>query len=108
MSNGEGGFAKNKPYFANEVHLEVLNQANTQTAEGRQRAVQRLSRTGELLGAAAHRRFRVVPGAAGHVADLGQSRTLGASSPCNEHGGGADEHHGESEDAETHRLRPRP
>jgi len=31
MSNGEGGFDKNKPYFANQVHLEVLNQASTQT-----------------------------------------------------------------------------
>jgi hypothetical protein len=31
MSNGKGGFSKNKPYFANQVHLEVLNQANTQT-----------------------------------------------------------------------------
>ncbi len=33
MSNGKGGFAKNKPYFANQVHLEVLNQANTQTPQ---------------------------------------------------------------------------
>ena len=33
MSNGEGGFSKTKPYFANEVHLEVLNLANTQTAK---------------------------------------------------------------------------
>jgi hypothetical protein len=31
MSNGKGGFAKNHPYFANAVHLELLNQANTQT-----------------------------------------------------------------------------
>ena len=31
MSNGTGGFAKNKPFFANQVHLEVLNPANTST-----------------------------------------------------------------------------
>ena len=31
MSNGSGGFAKNKPYFANEVHLEILNAASTAT-----------------------------------------------------------------------------
>ena len=31
MSNGEGGFSKNKTYFADQVHLETLNQASTQT-----------------------------------------------------------------------------
>lgn len=31
MSNGEGGFAKNKPFFANEVHLQVLNAAGAAT-----------------------------------------------------------------------------
>ncbi|MEX1008747.1 MAG: hypothetical protein WD271_13000 [Acidimicrobiia bacterium] len=31
MSNGTGGFSKTKPYFANQVHLEILNLANTQT-----------------------------------------------------------------------------
>ena len=30
-SNGEGGFSKIKTYFANQVHLETLNQANTST-----------------------------------------------------------------------------
>jgi hypothetical protein len=33
MSNGEGGFSKSKTYFANQVHLETLNQASTQTAK---------------------------------------------------------------------------
>jgi len=33
MSNGEGGFSKTKTYFANSVHLEVLNLASTQTAK---------------------------------------------------------------------------
>ena len=42
MSNGTGGFAKNKPYFANQVHLEVLNPANTHDASGRERPLQRL------------------------------------------------------------------
>jgi hypothetical protein len=32
MSNGTGGFDKNKPYFANQVHLETLNLATTSTA----------------------------------------------------------------------------
>ncbi len=32
MSGGAGGFAKNKPWFANSVHLEVLNPATTATA----------------------------------------------------------------------------
>jgi hypothetical protein len=31
MSNGTGGFAKNKPWFANQVHLMVLNPASTST-----------------------------------------------------------------------------
>jgi len=31
MSNGTGGFAKNKPYFANQVHVELLNPATTET-----------------------------------------------------------------------------
>jgi hypothetical protein len=31
MSNGEGGFSKNKTYFSKQVHLEVLNLASTQT-----------------------------------------------------------------------------
>ena len=31
MSNGEGQFAKNKPYYATQVHLEELNTANAQT-----------------------------------------------------------------------------
>ena len=31
ISNGTGGFAKNKPWFANQVHLEVLNPASTAT-----------------------------------------------------------------------------
>ena len=31
MSNGEGGFDKNKPYFANEVHLVTLNRAGNTT-----------------------------------------------------------------------------
>jgi hypothetical protein len=31
MSNGTGGFAKNKPYFANQVHVELLNPATTDT-----------------------------------------------------------------------------
>ena len=31
MSNGTGGFAKNKPWFANYVHLELLNPATTAT-----------------------------------------------------------------------------
>ena len=31
QSNGEGGFSKTKAYFSNEVHLEVLNLASTQT-----------------------------------------------------------------------------
>lgn len=34
MSNGKGGFSKNKAYFANEVHLVVLNSANAQTPKG--------------------------------------------------------------------------
>jgi hypothetical protein len=33
MSNGKGGFSKSKPYFANQVHLEILNQASTATAK---------------------------------------------------------------------------
>jgi len=33
MSNGEGGFAKNKTYFVNQVHLMSLNAANAQTAK---------------------------------------------------------------------------
>jgi hypothetical protein len=33
MSNGQGGFSKTKTYFANQVHLEILNQASTQTAK---------------------------------------------------------------------------
>ncbi len=32
MSNGTGGFAKNKPWFAKDVHLMVLNPATTDTA----------------------------------------------------------------------------
>lgn len=32
MSNGTGGFAKNKPWFANQVHLMRLNPATTATA----------------------------------------------------------------------------
>ena len=31
MSNGEGQFAKNKPYYATQVHLESLNTANKET-----------------------------------------------------------------------------
>jgi len=31
MSNGEGGFAKNKPYFVNQVHLQVLTAAGAST-----------------------------------------------------------------------------
>ena len=31
MSNGEGGFAKNKPYFVNQVHLMALNAAGAAT-----------------------------------------------------------------------------
>jgi len=31
MSNGTGGFGPNKPYFANQVHLETLNLASTST-----------------------------------------------------------------------------
>ena len=31
LSNGTGGFAKNKPYFATQMHLEVLNPANATT-----------------------------------------------------------------------------
>jgi hypothetical protein len=31
MSNGEGGFGKNKTYFVNQVHLMSLNAANAQT-----------------------------------------------------------------------------
>ena len=32
MSNGTGGFAKNKPWFATQVHVEQLNPATTATA----------------------------------------------------------------------------
>ncbi len=33
MSNGQGGFSPSKTYFVNQVHLEILNQASTQTAK---------------------------------------------------------------------------
>jgi len=33
MSNGEGSFAKKKPYFADSVHIQTLNTANAQTAK---------------------------------------------------------------------------
>jgi hypothetical protein len=33
LSNGEGGFAKNKPYFTNQVHLVTLTGANETTAK---------------------------------------------------------------------------
>ena len=33
MSNGEGQFAKNKPYYATQVHVAELNTANAQTAK---------------------------------------------------------------------------
>ena len=32
MSNGTGGFGKNKPWFATQVHVELLNPASTATA----------------------------------------------------------------------------
>jgi len=33
MSNGEGQFAKGKPFYATQVHVETLNTANAQTAK---------------------------------------------------------------------------
>ncbi|MEX0663239.1 MAG: ABC transporter substrate-binding protein [Acidimicrobiia bacterium] len=33
MSNGRGGFAKNKPYFATHVHIESLSTANADTPQ---------------------------------------------------------------------------
>jgi hypothetical protein len=33
MSNGEGQFAKKKPFYATQVHIESLNTANAQTAK---------------------------------------------------------------------------
>lgn len=33
MSNGEGQFAKGKPYYATQVHVETLNTANADTAK---------------------------------------------------------------------------
>ncbi len=45
MSNGEGQFAKGKPYYATQVHVENLQTAAGDDAEGRQRRhLQRLSR----------------------------------------------------------------
>ena len=59
MSNGTGGFAKNKPYFANQVHVELLNPATTGHRARRQRPLQRLPGADQLLGAAGRRRDRV-------------------------------------------------